>query len=197
MLWGCNMMIFFPHFLLFFSPLHTRLRTRHSPSLTSSLKKTGKQQRDPWRKCRSSSWRTRSRGRNRTPGEEGSLSGLDSEMAYWQRTLLSWVDVSSGTKCIYWHRGGCDATCIFYFKKRTRKRAIKKSEHVCAFVWLQSSNSGELQIAGGGEWPDSSLRETGPPRRISITSDDLFFTSLPLPCLRSTAPPPPPSACSP
>lgn len=71
----------------------------------------------------------------------------------------------------------------FYFKKRTRKRAIKKSEHVCAFVWLQSSNSGQLQIAGGGEWPDSSLRETGPPYRISITSDDLFFTRLPSPCL--------------
>lgn len=78
----------------------------------------------------------------------------------------------------------------FYFKKRTRKRAIKRSEHVCAFAWLQSSNSGQLQIAGGGEWPDSSLRETGPPYRISITSDDLFFTSLPLACLRGTAPPP-------
>lgn len=60
---------------------------------------------------------------------------------------------------------------------------------MCASVWLQSSNSGQLQIAGGGEWPDSSLRETGPPYRISITSDDLFLTRLPLPCLRGTASP--------
>uniref|UniRef100_A0AAX7T434 39S ribosomal protein L23, mitochondrial n=1 Tax=Astatotilapia calliptera TaxID=8154 RepID=A0AAX7T434_ASTCA len=52
---------------------------RHLLFLTSSQKKSGHRLRALWRRCRRSSWRTKSRGRNSTPGEEGSPSGLDSE----------------------------------------------------------------------------------------------------------------------
>uniref|UniRef100_A0A669CFJ1 39S ribosomal protein L23, mitochondrial n=1 Tax=Oreochromis niloticus TaxID=8128 RepID=A0A669CFJ1_ORENI len=55
---------------------------RHLLFLTSSLKRSGHQRRALWRRCRRSSWRTKSRGRNSTPGEEGSPSGLDSETDY-------------------------------------------------------------------------------------------------------------------
>uniref|UniRef100_A0AAQ5ZPX9 39S ribosomal protein L23, mitochondrial n=1 Tax=Amphiprion ocellaris TaxID=80972 RepID=A0AAQ5ZPX9_AMPOC len=58
------------------------LRARRSPFLTSSQKRTRSRLRAPWRRCRRSSWRTRSRGRNWTPGEEGSRSGLGSEEAH-------------------------------------------------------------------------------------------------------------------
>uniref|UniRef100_A0AAQ4PHB3 Large ribosomal subunit protein uL23m n=1 Tax=Gasterosteus aculeatus aculeatus TaxID=481459 RepID=A0AAQ4PHB3_GASAC len=58
----------------------TRPRARRSPSQTSSQKKSLSTRRVLWRRCRRSSWRTRSRGRGSTPGEEGSRSGSDYEM---------------------------------------------------------------------------------------------------------------------
>ncbi|XP_068170165.1 large ribosomal subunit protein uL23m isoform X1 [Antennarius striatus] len=56
-------------------------KARHSPSQTFSQKKMKRQKRVPLRIFRRNSMKTSSRSRRWTPGEEGSLSGSDSEAA--------------------------------------------------------------------------------------------------------------------
>ncbi|XP_061629363.1 large ribosomal subunit protein uL23m isoform X1 [Phyllopteryx taeniolatus] len=76
--------------------LHFSLKARRSAFLISSQQRPARQQRVPWRRFRRSSWRTKSRGRNLTRGEEGSRSGSDSEAAHLLGTLCLCVCVWVG-----------------------------------------------------------------------------------------------------
>lgn len=126
--------------LFFFASSCPRPRARRSPSQTSSQKKSLSTRRVLWRRCRRSSWRTRSRGRGSTPGEEGSRSGSDYEMPPHPGPVALlvvgvWLGASISVKkpftmCVFGET--CVCVCLWGFGPVTRAAG-----------------------GGGGEWPGS------------------------------------------